>query len=89
MKFICPKCKKNTEIEVGMTDCIVTETIEYNDNGEPEYGTPEIHESVNSHYQCKNCGWKLPIEPNQVDDDVLLEWLREQPQNSNRNFTES
>ena len=27
MKFICPKCKKDTEIEVVMTDCIVTETI--------------------------------------------------------------
>ena len=32
MKFICPKCKKDTEIEVVMTDCIVAETIKYNKN---------------------------------------------------------
>ena len=32
MKFICPKCKKDTEIEVVMTDCIVTETIKYNNS---------------------------------------------------------
>ena len=89
MKFICPKCKKDTEIEVVMTDCIVTEAIKYNNSGEAEYGTPEIHESLTSHYQCRNSGWKLPVEANQVDDDVLLEWLKEQPQNSNRNFTES
>ena len=89
MKFICPKCNKETQIEVVMINCTVTETIVYNDNGELEYGTPEIHESLHYHYQCKNCGWKLPVEANQVDDDVLLEWLKEQPQNSNRNFTES
>ncbi len=89
MKFICPNCSKETEIEVVMIDCTVTETIKYNNNGELEYGIPEIHESLNAHYQCKKCGWKLPVEPNPVDDDALLEWLREQPQNSNRNFAES
>lgn len=54
MKFICPNCSKETEIEVVMIDCTVTETIKYNNNGELEYGTPEIHESLNAYYQCKN-----------------------------------
>ena len=54
MKFICPKCNKETKIEVVMIDCTVTETIEYNDNGELEYGTPEIHDSLNSHYCIGN-----------------------------------
>ncbi len=72
MKFICPKCNKETEIEVVMIDCSATETIKFKADGEPEYGTPEIHESLNSHYQCKNCGWKLPVEPNRVDDDALV-----------------
>ena len=78
--FICPSCKTRS-IEVVMTDCIVSEEIHYQ-NGELVYGFPKIHDSLNSHYQCKNCGWKLPIEANQVDDDVLLEWLHDQPQNS-------
>ena len=88
MKFICPKCNKETEIEVCMTDCIVSETVKFDVDGDPEYGTPKIHESLNSHYQCKDCGWKLPVEPNRVDDDALLEWLCDQPQNSDRNFAE-
>lgn len=88
MKFICPKCNKETEIEVCMTDCIVSETIKFDVDGDPEYGTPKIHESLNSHYQCKDCGWKLPVEPNRVDDDALLEWLRGRPQNFDRNFAE-
>ena len=88
MKFICPKCNKETEIEVCMTDCIVSETIKFDVDGDPEYGTPKIHESLNSHYQCKDCGWKLPVEPNRVDDDALLEWLCDQPQNFDRDFTE-
>ena len=45
MKFICPKCNKETEIEVCMTDCIVSETIKFDVDGDPEYGTPKIHES--------------------------------------------
>ena len=85
MKFICPNCK-GMEIEVVMTDCVVSETIKYNDIGGAEYGTPEIHDSVNSHYQCKTCGWKIPVEAHPVDDDALLEWLSKQPQNSNCSF---
>lgn len=88
MKFICPKCNKEAEIEVIMIDCSVTETVKFDVDGDPEYGTPKIHESLNSHYQCKDCGWKLPVEPNRVDDDALLEWLRDRSQNFDWNFAE-
>ena len=76
--FICPSCKTRS-IEVVMTDCIVSEEIHYQ-NGELVYGCPKIHDSLNSHYQCSNCGWRLPVTPNPVDDGVLEKWLRQRPQ---------
>ena len=76
--FICPSCKTRS-IEVVMTDCIVSEEIHYQ-NGELVYGFPKIHDSLNSHYQCCNCGWRLPVTPNPVDDGVLEKWLRQRPQ---------
>ena len=76
--FICPSCKTRS-IEVVMTDCIVSEEIHYQ-NGELVYGFPKIHDSLNSHYQCSNCGWRLPVTPNPVDDGVLEKWLRQRPQ---------
>jgi len=77
--FICPSCKMGS-VEVVMSDCIVSEEIRYQ-NGELVYGITKIHDSLNSHYQCSNCGWRLPVTPNPVDDDALEEWLRQQPQN--------
>ena len=56
-------------------------TVGYYSSGETEYGFPKIHESYNSHYQCENCGWKLPVELNAVDDNALEEWPAEQPYN--------
>ena len=82
LKFICPKCGEETKIEVVMTDCIVSETIEFEDDGEAVYGYPEIHQSLNSHYECSKCGHELPVEDfDLVGDDALEEWLRKQPYN--------
>lgn len=81
MKFICPDCKIETEIEVVMTNCIVTETVKFDDTGEAEYGIPKIHESYNERYRCKTCDWTLPVEPNKVDDNALAAWLKDQPYN--------
>lgn len=78
--FICPSCKSTT-VEIVMTDCTVSETVEFNESGDMEYGIPQIHESCNSHYQCTVCGWRLPIVPHEVDDDALTEWLEKQPYN--------
>jgi hypothetical protein len=72
------------EIEVVMVNCIVAETVKF-DDGEAEYGIPEIHESYNSHYRCRKCAWKLPLEPNELDDNVLSDWLEQQPYNRNQN----
>ena len=76
--FICPSCKMGS-VEVVMINCTVSEEVRY-ENGELVYGIPKIHDSLNSHYQCSNCGWRLPVTPNTVDDDALEEWLRQQPQ---------
>ena len=82
LKFICPKCHEETKIEVVMTDCLVTETVEFKDNGEAVYGPSTIHESSNSYYQCSKCGYELPVKDfDYVIDDTLEEWLRKQPYN--------
>jgi len=81
MKFICPQCKSEQEIEVYMSDAIVSCAVEVSEPSELKYGYPEIHESINNYYCCRKCGWRLPVEPNSVDDDALLEWLEQQEYN--------
>lgn len=81
MKFICPQCKSEQEIEAYMSDAIVSCTVEVSESSELKYGYPEIHESINAHYCCRKCGWRLPVEPNTVDDDALLDWLEKQEYN--------
>ena len=81
LKFICPNCGKETKIEVVMDHCVVSETVEFEDDGEAIYGFSEVNESHNVRYQCFKCGYVIPVEPDDVGDDILFEWLKEQPYN--------
>lgn len=81
VKFICPKCRNETKIEVVMDACVVSETVDFEEDGEAVYGYPKIHESHNVRYQCANCGYVIPVEPDDIDDDKLFEWLKEQEYN--------
>ncbi len=81
MKFICPKCKSEQEIEVYMSDVTASCVIDISEPAELKYGTPELHESTNERYCCRKCGWELPVEPHTFDDDALIEYLEKQDYN--------
>ena len=84
MKFICPQCQSDQEIEVYMSDDVVSCTIDFSEPSELNYGYPELHQSTNDYYCCRRCGWILPITPNSTDDDALLNWLKEQEYNKQK-----
>lgn len=76
IRFRCPDCEKETKVEVVMTNCVVSEVIDTDDDGTIIYGTPVIHESENDHYQCAECGAVVPVPfVELVDDDPLIEYL--------------
>lgn len=81
MKFICPKCESEQDVEVYMSDVTASCVIDISEPTELKYGTPELHESTNDHYCCRKCGWELPVEPHAVDDDALIEYLEKQDYN--------
>lgn len=81
LKFICPQCKSDQQIEVHVDNVKMTMTIDVFDDGKIKYGYPEWLESTNNHYSCHRCGWELPIIPNSYDDDILIEWLENQEYN--------
>lgn len=81
MKFICPICKSEEQVEVVMKDVVASCKIDLSVSTEIHYDYPTLHESTNDFYQCAACGWKLPIEPDAVGDDKLIEWLSEQEYN--------
>ena len=79
LRFHCPRCKKPTKVEVVMTDCVVSEVIDTDDDGAVFYDYPTIHESQNDHYQCSECGYTVPVDyVSPVDDDSLIEYLEKQ-----------
>lgn len=81
LRFRCPMCRKRTAIEVVMTDCVVSEVIDEDEDGNLVYSSPTIHESTNDHYQCSECGYVIPVDDvNPVDDEPLLEYLKKQKQ---------
>lgn len=80
MKLVCPQCKKETNVEIVMVNCTVSQTIKFSMIGKPEYGIPRIRENLRSHYQCNACGWHIPVEPDSFNDNTLLKWLETQQQ---------
>ena len=88
MKFICPKCESEQEVEVYMSDVTASCVIDISEPAELKYGTPELHESTNDRYCCRKCGWELPVAPHAVDDDALIEYLEKQDYNQVENSDE-
>ena len=81
LRFQCPRCKKSTTVEVVMTDCVVSEVIDTDEEGNVFYDYPMIHESNNDHYQCSECGYVVPVDyVSPVDDDSLFDYLEKQKQ---------
>lgn len=81
MKFICPKCQSEQDVEVLMDNIKASCVIDLTDPLELKYSYPELHESRNESYCCHKCGWKLPIKPHEIDDDALVEYLEKQKYN--------
>ena len=76
--FKCPGCdNKPREIEQIMSGCIVAQVIHMDENGDPEYGDPEVYEGFPERFQCKTCGYHIGKEDeiNQVEE--LYDWLKE------------
>lgn len=69
MKFICPKCQSEQDVEVFMDNVKASCVIDLTDPLELKYSYPELHESRNESYCCHKCGWKLPIKPHEIDDE--------------------
>jgi len=81
VKFICPICKSEEQVEVVMKEVVASCKIDFSDPSEIRYDYPTLHESVNDFYQCAACGWKLPIEPDAIGEDKLIDWLFDQEYN--------
>ena len=73
--FTCPDCGSH-RLEECMSDvCVSSEIIEAPEDGDLEYGDQNNDGGVVDRYQCLNCGWKVPCEP---DCDALGAWIAEQ-----------
>lgn len=84
LRFICPQCMSEQHVEVLMTDCIASCKIDISNPDNYQYGYPKLLHSNNDSYHCENCGWKLPVKPEDpLNDDVMIEWLKEQKYNKN------
>ena len=52
MKFICPKCQSEQDVEVLMDNVKASCVIDLTDPLELKYSYPELHESRNESYCC-------------------------------------
>ena len=78
VKFKCPNCNSN-RLEVVTVDCIVaSEVIFMSDDGSPfAYGEPEVHDGDHDCFQCWECGYRLTKNGNSIDEDEVLQWIKD------------
>ena len=77
MKFQCPKCNHN-KLECCETDAFVTSAItNLDEDGDFDYDTPNISDSIVDRFQCVGCGFVLKDDKgeNIIDHLEVVEWL--------------
>lgn len=75
VNLFCKRCKSNTDVEVIMTDSVMTQTISVV-GGELEYHLVETHEGLIDRVQCRSCGLEhLSAADDAIDNEAILELL--------------
>ena len=85
LEFQCPVCG-GAEIEsLAMGGHSYTNVYIYEDPADDQYGEPIVTDAEFICFQCKQCGWEIPISDYGAsagtEEDALRAWLQEQPIN--------
>ena len=77
VKFRCPQCNCEQQIEEVLTNVYQYSTIvDIDEDGCVDYGRTETltEDGEITHYQCANCSWEIP----NIDmPEDLFKWLKE------------
>ena len=78
MKFQCPGCKGD-RLECCETNAFVSSIItNLDEDGDFDYDTPNISDSIVDRFQCVDCGYVLKDEKgeNIADNLEVIKWLK-------------
>ena len=70
--FMCPDCGGHRVEEIMSNTTVSTEVATVAECGDTEYGEDSHSGGVTDRFQCLNCGYALPCEPDTVS---LYEFL--------------
>jgi len=81
LKFICPKCKEEQQLEEVLINVVQTSVIStIDDSGAVDYEpNPVIEAGEIDHYQCAECGFVIEMDDYNAritDPEELVDWIK-------------